>query len=269
MSVASLLVLSAVAVLVVAAPCRAEESCAGGPALVRGSLAGIELAAGSGRPVARIALPHPDEDGRETMAVVLDGVIVPAAVAAEAGAAARATVAGLGGNMVDLHPTHDTPDRHGRRLGALRLDDGSSLAERLLGAGAGLADVSLTPCASRHLAAEAEARAERRGIWRQSRLWTDLNRATPGLPDFVLGRGRVASVGQAGRTTYINFGDSFRTDATVRLTEATTLALTAAGHAPETLTGHRIEVRGFAAERDGLDLLLAAPAALRVVDAQD
>jgi len=126
--------------------------------------------------------------------------------------------------------------------------------------------VSFTPCATRFLAAEAGARAEKRGIWRQSRIWTNLNAAATGLPDFVLGRGRVASIGRSGRTTYINFGGNFRTDATVRLREAMTSALVAAGQPPESLSGRVIEVRGWANRRDGLDMELESPLALRLPD---
>lgn len=271
MSIASLLILAAVASLI-AAPGRADDGCPGGRMTLSGRIAGIELPAGTGRPTVRLSAVRSvagSPAATDETAVLLDGLIIPATASAEAGAASRAVAADLAGQTVALVADRAAADRHGRRPGMLRLDDGDDLSAHLIAAGAGLADVSSTPCASRFLAAEAEARAERRGIWRQSRLWTDLNRATPGLPDYVLGRGRVASVGQAGRTTYINFGDNFRTDATVRLTAATASALTSAGHPPGALAGQRVEVRGFAAERDGLDLLLVAPEALVIVGAMD
>lgn len=200
------------------------------------------------------------------LTVVLDGVVLPA----RAGASARATqtriLAGLHGVPAAFVASTDEPDRHGRVHGILRLESGGGVAERLLAAGAGVADVSFGSCAARFLAAEAKARAEKRGIWRQSRIWTNLNAAANGLPDFVLGRGKVASIGRSGRTTYINFGDNFRTDATVRLREALTSALVAAGRPPESLSGRVVEVRGWARWRDGLDLELDTPAALRLWD---
>lgn len=251
--------------LVVSMPGHAGEACAAGPASVSGRIERLEAPGGTGRIVVRLDAPHPAADGDKAAAMVtLDGVIAPANSAAESRAAIEALGATLTGRTATLLAEDEKTDRHDRRHGSLRLDDGSGLTERLLSAGAGLADVSQQPCAPFFLQAEAIARKERHGIWRQSRLWTDLNRPTPGLPDFVLGHGRVASVGRAGRTTYINFGDDFRTDATVRLGDAVASALAGAGHPPETLAGRRIEIRGWATARSGLDMELASPEALDV-----
>lgn len=242
----------------------AQETCGDGPAMPTHRIgAPIPLPAATVRPVVTLV---PLQAGAPTLTVVLEGVVLPA----RAGAATRAieaeVLAGLRDTSVALVASYEEADRHGRRRGIVQFDGGDTLGERLLHAGAGLADVSFAPCADRFLAAEAEARAEKRGVWRQSRIWTDLNAAATGLPDFVLGRGRVASVGRSGRTTYINFGDNFRTDATVRLREALTSSLVAAGQPPESFSGRTVEVRGWARWRDGLDLELDTPAALRLWD---
>lgn len=246
-------------------PSEAQEACADGPVTPTHR---IETTAppspGTVRPVIAltplqpIATPAP-------VTVVLEGVILPAKGGEAARSAYSGVMADLRGKVVAL-AAMDGSDRRGRLHGVLRLESGASVGERLLAAGASLADVSFTPCATRFLAAETEARTEKRGIWRQSRIWTDLNAAAAGLPDFVLGRGRVASVGRSGRTTYINFGGNYRTDATVRLREATASALTAAGRPPESLAGRMIEVRGWATRRNGLDLDLGTPLALRLAD---
>lgn len=78
-------------------------------------------------------------------------------------------------------------------------------------------------------------------------------------------RARVLSVGKAGRTTYLNFGPRFRTDATVRIGAKAAAELAAAGRAPDTLAGRVIEVRGWAERHDGLDLRLSGAAALSVI----
>ena len=263
MSAAPLLALAVLATLIVTGNGHAGEACAAGTGAWSGRIAGLEARHGTGRIVVRLddLKPVPSTGSTEAT-VTLDGLIAPANAAAESRSAIEAVSATLTGQRATLVSVDDKTDRHDRRHGSLRLDDGSGLAEQLLAAGAGLADVSLPSCARRFLQVEADARKERHGIWRQSRLWTDLNRATPGLPDFVLGHGRVASVGRAGRTTYINFGDDFRTDATVRLGDAVASALTATGHPPEALAGQRIAVRGWATARSGLDMELASPEAL-------
>jgi hypothetical protein len=217
--------------------------------------------AGTARPAVTLTGLTP---ANPAVAVVLDGVVLPAKSGEAARAAFASVMAGLHDVPVAIVTSADGPDRHGRLHGILRLEQGDCVGERLLAAGAGLADVSFTPCAARFLVAEAKARAEKRGIWRQRRIWTDLNAAADDLPDFVLGRGRVASVGQSGRTTYINFGGDFRTDATVRLRQAMTSALTAAGWPLETLSGRMVEVRGWASRRNGLDMELDSPLALRL-----
>ena len=227
--------LSFAVALLSAQPSRAE-ACVDGPMTPTHRLeAALPLPAGTVRPVVTLTKLQPIAE--PTATVVLDGVILPAKAGEAARAAYSDLMAGLSGTPVTLIASADGPDRHGRLHGVVEFDGGDSLGEQILAAGAGLADVSYTPCATRFLAAETRARAEKRGIWRQSRIWTDFNAAATGLPDFVLGRGRVASIGRSGRTTYINFGGNFRTDATVRLREAMTSALVAAGRPPESLSG--------------------------------
>lgn len=245
-------------------PSWAGEICAGGSTTVTHRLgAALPLSAGTVRPVVTLTGLEVDEP---QITVVLDGVILPAKAAEAAHAAYADAMVGRIDAPVAFVASAEEPDRHGRRHGVVQFDNGDSLGEQILAAGAGLADVSFTPCATLFLAAEARARAEKRGIWRQSRIWTDLNAAATGLPDFVLGRGKVASIGRSGRTTYINFGGNYRTDATVRLREAMTSALVAAGRSPESLSGRVVEVRGWANQRNGLDMELDSPLALQLPD---
>lgn len=260
MAPAPLMLLSALASLAAVVAGQVAAACIDGKAVLSGRIVAVAPPAGTGRLTA--ALDAPPHETVAPVLVVIDGVIAPSRAGREAADAAGTVARAVIGRTGTLFSAGDETDRHGRRHGSLRLDDGDGLAERLLQAGAALAEGAPSPCVRGFLDAETAARAERRGIWRQSRLWTELERATFGLPDFVLARGRVASVGQAGRTTYINFGDDFRTDATVRLTEAVASALAAGGKPAGTLAGRRVEVRGWATERNGLDLVLASPEAL-------
>ncbi|MCM5556530.1 thermonuclease family protein [Pleomorphomonas sp. JP5] len=248
--------------LLEASPAGAEETCADGSFTPTHRIeAALPPRVATIRPVVTLA---PLQAAAPTLTIVLDGIVLPARAGAFARFAQTAILADLRGMPTVFVASSEEPDRHGRLRGILHLENGDGVAERLLAAGAGVADVSFEPCAARFLAVEAKARAEKRGVWRQSRIWTNLNAAATGLPDFVLGRGRVASVGQSGRTTYINFGDNFRTDATVRLREALASALVEAGRPPESLSGRMVEVRGWARWRNGLDLELDTPAALQL-----
>lgn len=257
--------LSFIAALLSVQPSRAEACIDGSVTPTHRLEAALPLPAGTVRPVVTLTKFQPVSDPIAT--VVLDGIILPAKAGEAARAAYSDLMASLHGTPVTFVAAADGPDRHGRLHGIVEFESGDSLGERILAAGAALADVSFTPCATRFIAAETRARVEKRGIWRQSRIWTDLNAAATGLPDFVLGRGKVASIGRSGRTTYINFGGNFRTDATVRLREAMTSALVAAGRPPESFSGRRVEVRGWADQRNGLDMELVSPLALRLPDA--
>ncbi|WP_051228449.1 thermonuclease family protein [Pleomorphomonas oryzae] len=253
---------SLVVALLAAQPSRAMDACVGDPAAPTHRLEeALPLPTGTVRPVVELTGLQP---AQPAATILIEGVILPARAGETARTAYSDVMADLHDTLVVFTPSADTPDRHSRLHGTIRFSDGDSLGERLLAAGAGLADVAFTPCATRFLAAEAGARAEKRGIWRQSRIWTDLNAAATNLPDYVLGRGKVASIGRSGRTTYINFGGNFRTDATVRLREAMTSALVAAGQSPDSLSGRVVEVRGWANRRDGLDMELESPLALRL-----
>lgn len=263
LAVRSAAVFSLVAAQLVAQPGRAMETCADGSLTPTHRLEDtLPLPTGTVRPVVELT----GLQASEPVTILIEGVILPAKAGEGPRAAYADVIASLHDTPVMFTASTDVPDRHGRLHGIIRLPAGGSVEERLLAAGAGLTDVAFAPCATRFLAAEAMARAEKRGIWRQSRIWTDLNAAATDLPDFVLGRGRVASVGRSGRTTYINFGGNYRTDATVRLREAMTSALVAAGEPPESLSGRVVEVRGWANRRDGLDMELDSPLALRLSD---
>lgn len=250
--------------LLTSQPSQAEDVCAPTSLPLAHRLeASPSLPAGTVRPVVKLASLQPSGT---PLLVVLEGVVMPASAREPTRTSYTNAMADLEGTPVRFIASADAPDRHGRLHGSVGFEDGGSLGERILAVGGGLADVSFAPCATRFLAAEAKARAEKRGFWGQSRIWTDLNAAAKGLPDFVLGRGKVASIGRSGRTTYINFGGNFRTDATVRLREAMTSALVAAGRTPESLSGKVIEVRGWANRRNGLDMELGSPLALRLLD---
>ena len=113
------------------------------------------------------------------------------------------------------------PDRYDRWVGFLvRGADDEPRQIEWLREGLGYADpVGLkAACGAALLAAEAEARAAKRGLWRRG----GLERATdPTLAErtgrFAVVEGRIETVGDRARTIYLNFGTFWRQDFTVRV----------------------------------------------------
>jgi len=180
------------------------------------------------------------------------------------GEAARRALAGLAvGRPVRLAAA-GAADRHGRLPARAVRDDGLDLSVALAAAGLALAAGAprLTTCERDILAAEAAARAARRGGWGDGRLAVE-RAADPALSAgagrFAVVAGRVWSVGRAGRTHYLNFGPRWRLDFTVTIAESDAQVLASRGLAPAVLPGAEIRVRGWLDAREGGFLRLAGP----------
>jgi endonuclease YncB( thermonuclease family) len=166
-------------------------------------------------------------------------------LAAPAKAALEALILG---RTVDLAFGGRRLDRHGRLLAHLYLADGTWIQGALLGQGMArvysFADNrSLIP---QMLAEERAARAAGRGIWghpfyavRDARV---LDRH---LSTFQLVEGRVAAAARVKGTVYLNFGDDWRTDFTVRLDSRARRLFRRLGVDPLSLEGRRVRVRGW------------------------
>ncbi len=127
----------------------------------------------------------------------------------------------------------------------------------------GLCDRSL-------LAAEAEARRERRGLWAG-----ELAQPLPAhraealrerIGAFVIVEGRVRSVGKREQRTYLNFGRTWSEDFTVTIPKRSWTILSAAGVQAAALRGRRVRVRGVLEEWNGPALTLHAPEMLELLD---
>jgi endonuclease YncB( thermonuclease family) len=198
-------------------------------------------------------------DGRE---IRLAGIEPVAGDALSRTAALSALVAG---RDVTLRGEDDTPDRYGRQPAFVFLDGGENPVQAaLLAQGEALvsANVADKDCAASLLAAEAAARAAKRGIWAGSAVIK--NAESPGdilagNGRFMLVEGRVLSVRQAGATTYLNFGRNWTRDFAVTISRRVLPSLEAAGIAPKSLENRRIRVRGFIETRTGprIDLVRA------------
>jgi hypothetical protein len=104
------------------------------------------------------------------------------------------------------------------------------------------------------MAAESEARGDKRGIWGDPTVIK--NAESPddilaGIGRLTVVEGRVLSVRQAGTTTYLNFGRNFTRDFAVIIPRRMMPAVESAGIALKSLENRRILVRGWVEARPG------------------
>jgi hypothetical protein len=150
-----------------------------------------------------------------------------------------------------LRGEDDTPDRYGRQIAFVYLASSETPVQALLLAqGAALASGNVTDkdCAAVLAAAEASARAARKGVWVDPTVIK--NAESPGdiltgIGRFTVVEGKVLSVRQAGATTYLNFGRNWTRDFAVTISRRMLAAFEAAGIVLKSLENRRIRVRGF------------------------
>ncbi len=183
--------------------------------------------------------------------------------------AARAEIARLvHGSTVTVLPEPAAPDRYGRLHAAVRLADGHSVSEALIAKG--LARVRLfpgeKPCLANLFAAEAGARAARRGLWALPD-FAVRKAGDPSLPArtglYELVEGRVASVGHGKYMVFLDFGRDYHRDFTIMVPKAMV------GQMPvpvDALKGRRIRVRGVIEESGGPAIRLGAPDEIELLD---
>ena len=163
----------------------------------------------------------------------------------------------LAGRDVTLRGEDDTPDRYGRQPAFVFVAGSDTpVQSELLAQGEALASGTVTDkdCAASLMAAEAEARQARRGIWADPTAIK--NTESPGdilagIGRFTVVEGKVLSVRQAGATTYLNFGRNWTRDFAVTISRRMLAAFEAAGIALKSLENRRIRVRGWIEARGG------------------
>jgi endonuclease YncB( thermonuclease family) len=191
------------------------------------------------------------QDGRE---VKLSG-IEPVPSRRASGIAALTSLAL--GREVTLRGDSDTPDRYGRQPAFVFLEGSAvSVQGRLLADGEALvaADIGAIECRGELLAAEADARHNRRGIWLDSAAIKNAENSGDILSrmgQFALVEGKVVSVREAGATIYLNFGRRWTRDFAVTISRRIKASFEAAGVALKSLENKRIRVRGWIEQRGG------------------
>jgi endonuclease YncB( thermonuclease family) len=192
------------------------------------------------------------QDGRE---IRLAGIEPVTTEKSNRGSAALSAI--VANRDVTLSGEDDTPDRYGRQP-AFAFIDGSDTPVQgvLLAQGEALVSGTVTgkDCAAALLAAEAEARRAKRGIWADPAAIK--NAESPGdilagIGRFAVVEGKVLSVRQAGATTYLNFGRNWTRDFAVTISRRMIGAFEAAGTSLKSLENRRIRVRGWVEARSG------------------
>ncbi|SEM84412.1 thermonuclease family protein [Bradyrhizobium sp. OK095] len=181
------------------------------------------------------------DDGRE---VRLTGI--------ESTAAAKQALASLLiGRDVILRSNDDTPDRYGRQGAFMFIGESdTSVQAMLLAQGDAIVSAEITDkdCAAALMAAEAEARRQKKGNWADPSAIK--NAESPddilaGIGRFVVVEGKVLSVRQAGAMTYLNFGRNWTRGFAVTISRRALPAFENAGVALKSLENKRIRVRGW------------------------
>ena len=158
---------------------------------------------------------------------------------------------------VSLRGPDDAPDRYGRQTAfAFLAGSDVSVQMQLLTQGAALAspDVADKDCAAALLAAEAEARAAKKGIWAGASVIKNAESAPDilaGIGRFVLVEGRVLSVRQAGTMTYLNFGRNWTRDFAATISRRMMPGVESSGLTLKSLENRRIRVRGWVGAHPG------------------
>jgi len=211
-------------------------------------------------------------DGRR---LALAGVEFPSGAAARE-ASRRFLAERLGaGRLVFLTTASAAPDRWGGVPAGLFIEgEGSetplvSLAEALIDAGLARfrPDPAAFACRNRLLAAEAQARRRKLGLWASGEYHiVDAGRpeTLSGQKGMVLVEGVVGAIGEAGGSLYLNFGPR-RGDFAVVIWKRNLETFTRAGTSPRMLTGRRVRVRGLIDTAFGPRMELVSPAQIELV----
>jgi micrococcal nuclease len=193
-------------------------------------------------------------DGRE---VVVAGVSMPASARLPAP-----------GPLVLVDPAATSLDRYGRLRAQVATADGRWLQGALVEEGRAIvapaADVDAA-VTGELLRLEQGARLAGLGVWADGRVGPWPAQAVAGQPgDYVLVRGRVREVARRQEFLYLNFGEDWRRDFTVRAEIRDLRRLAAAGLDLAGLAGRNILVRGYLFDVAGPMIEVTHPAQIEV-----
>lgn len=110
------------------------------------------------------------------------------------------------------------------------------------------AEIADKDCAAALMAAEAEARRQKKGSWADPSAIKNAESSDDilaGIGRFMVVEGKVLSVRQAGATTYLNFGRNWTRGFAVTISRRMLPVFESAGVALKPLENRRVRVRGW------------------------
>lgn len=176
----------------------------------------------------------------------------------------------LDGHRITARLAPTSRDRNGRILAHLVRDDGLWIQEAMLKGGW----ARVYTFADNHIladelyAAEAAARAARRGVWAEpfyAVRGPDPAGLTADTGTFQIVEGRVADAARVRGRVYLNFGEDYRTDFTVAIAPDVARLFAAAKRDPLALKGRAVRVRGYIRDFNGPSIDLTHPEQLEEV----
>lgn len=206
------------------------------------------------------------DDGRE---IRLAGIEIPPKDLARTDALTTL----IGGRAVTLHGPDDTPDRYGRQP-ALVTAQGARDPVQMELVAQGRAMVAGTiadeTCSSALLAAEAAARAARRGLWADPAALKNAERPDDIMAargQFAVVEGKVVSARLSGATFYVNFSRRWTQGFAVTISRRMMPVFAAAGIDLKSLTNRTIRVRGWIEDRGGPRIEATRAGQIELMDA--
>jgi endonuclease YncB( thermonuclease family) len=211
------------------------------------------------------------------IAIRMEGIRLPSARADRAPGQFTDQAYGLAQQLTRSHsvtltaiePKQDRYDRVRAQAFVQSADNRIWVQKRLLEQG--LARVALAPdrveCASELFAAEASARAARRGIWSSPNYAIRAADALRGdIGTFQIVEGKVTSVVMNGGRAFLNFGVDWHTSVSAVISNDDLLNFDRSGVDPHGYEGKTIRVRGIVQQQNGPTIEVANPQGVEVVD---
>lgn len=203
-------------------------------------------------------------DGRM---VVLEGIRLPVSDDAAGRQARKSLLAMVAGRTAKLAVSEPKVDRHGRWRA--QVFTGSEWVQETL-LREGLARVSLLPshpeCAHPFYAAEAAARAARRGLWALSKYAVrSAQELAHTRGTFQIVEGRVVSARVKQGRAYLNFGNDWRSDFTATVSPEDMKTFRKAHVDPRLYEGKTVRVRGMIGWYHGPEIELMGPESVEIV----
>jgi hypothetical protein len=212
-------------------------------------------------------------DGR---AVHLEGILLPAGAADHAPDALVGKVFGVISNLVHdklvaIGANPPKEDRYGRIRAQVFLPGNPKdpwLQVALLTRG--LARVSIAPdrteCAAQLLAAEAQARTAKLGLWSYpAYVVRNPQTVARDVGTFQVVEGKVVSATLRGGHAYLDFGPDWHSDFTVEISPDDMANFEQASVDPRGFAGKNVRVRGWVEQRDGPEMALTNPQSIEII----